>query len=176
MHCQFVIGCIDRNIESPLGYDKDTDFGDRLLISKCADEKDLTPNIDIAHILLSNFPDMKMTIRAHIDPKKHKKNPEYTINGMIADRKGVEKEKGIADGFKRAIEQTCNCVVIDLNTNFIRKKVNFRAVASRIDWRAEDFISGKIQECYVVYKDKAVVIHGLTSLDEIKAIIKRLES
>lgn len=175
MHCQSINECIDRTIESPSGYNKDTEFGERLLISNCSDEKDLDDNIKIARVLLSQFSNLEITIRAHIDAKLKKKNPEYTLNGLIGDRKAIESEKGIADGFKKAIKQGCSVVVIDLNTGFKRKKVNFNEVARRIDNRHMDFETDRIKECYVVYKEKAVAIRGLRSNDEILAIIKRLE-
>ena len=175
MHCQAINACIDRTIESPSGYNQDAEFGDRFLISKCADEKDLDDNVKIARILLSQFHNLEVTIRAHIDPTLGKKNPEYTLNGMTGDRKAIKTEKGIADGFKKAIEQGCSVVVIDLNSGFIRGRVNLDEVARRIDNRHMDFESGIIKYCYVVYKEKAVVIQGLCGKEEIKATIKRLE-
>ena len=33
------------------------------------------------------------------------KNPEYTINGQLGDRKGIMGEKGVTAGFKAAKKQ-----------------------------------------------------------------------
>ena len=72
----------------------DTIYGERLLISKNADQTELNDNIRVAHVLLSCFEDMYIRINEHLLTIGHK-NPEYTINGKLGDRKGIESENGI---------------------------------------------------------------------------------
>ena len=69
-------------------------YGSRLKISYDADKKEFEQNTITARFLLSAFPDMDILIREHI-LEYGKKNPEYLINGKIADRKGIESEKGL---------------------------------------------------------------------------------
>ena len=69
-------------------------YGERLLISKQADPSELDENIRVARVLLSCFDDMKIRINEHLLVFGHK-NPEYTINEKLGDRKGVESENGI---------------------------------------------------------------------------------
>lgn len=68
-------------------------YGERLLISIRADQTELNDNIRVAHVLLSCFNDMYIIINEHLLTIGHK-NPEYTINGKLGDRKGVESESG----------------------------------------------------------------------------------
>ena len=78
---------------------EDNDFlideilGERLLISKRADQTELFDNLRVARVLLQNFEDMFIRINEHLLSIGHK-NPEYTINGKLGDRKGVESANG----------------------------------------------------------------------------------
>ena len=38
------------------------------------------------------------------------KNPEYTIDGKLGDRKGIMGERGVTAGFKAAKKQGCKIV------------------------------------------------------------------
>ena len=69
-------------------------YGERLLISKKADQSELEENIRVARVLLRCFDDIKIRINEHLLVFGHK-NPEYTINEKLGDRKGVESENGI---------------------------------------------------------------------------------
>ena len=40
------------------------------------------------------------------------KNPEYTIDSHLGDRKGIMSEKGVTAGFKAAKRQGCKIVVM----------------------------------------------------------------
>ena len=53
-------------------------YGERLLISKQADQSELEENIRVARVLLRCFDDMKIRINEHLLVFGHK-NPEYTI-------------------------------------------------------------------------------------------------
>ena len=132
-------------------------FGERLKISKAADKTELKENTRAARSLLSTFTEMKIKIREHILGYGIK-NPEYLINGLIGDRKGIRSINGISAGFNKAIKQGCEAVVIDLDMHMGNKRVNFSELASKLNWRNLDFSSGRIKECYIIYKGQAVRI------------------
>lgn len=150
--------------------EKDKDFGQRLQISKAADKTELKENKRAAKALLSSFPDMNVAIRPHVLAYQQK-NPEYEIDGLIADRKGIESEKGIASAFKKAIRQGCKVVVIDLDMNM--RHMNVKRLAGHIWWRHKDFKDGRVKDCYVVFGGKAVRIDG--RLDSKEKIIEELQ-
>lgn len=85
---------------------------------------------------------------------------------ILVDRKGIHSEDGVADGFKKAIQQGCGVVVIDLNTNFKKddkyknksKDVNIKRLKEKIYGRYRDFLNGSIVECIVVLEENAVRI------------------
>ena len=57
-----------------------------------ADASELEENLRAAKALLRAFPDMEIKIREHV-LIENQPNPEYLINGLIADRKGIEGGK-----------------------------------------------------------------------------------
>ena len=93
---------------------QDEIFAERLLISVRADQTELDDNIRVARVLLSSFDDMFIFINEHQFTIGHK-NPEYTINGKLGDRKGVESENGIKSAFRKAKQQGCKVVVLDFD-------------------------------------------------------------
>ena len=132
-------------------------YGERLLISKKADQSELDENIRVARVLLGCFEDMNIRINEHLLVFGHK-NPEYTINERLGDRKGVESENGIKSAFRKAKEQGCQTVVIDFDMHMSDNVLKTKKIASGIYGRHEDFESGSINECYVVHNSKAVVV------------------
>lgn len=95
---------------------------------------------------------------------------------MIADRKGIQSPKGIQSAFKKAIQQGCEAIVIDLDMHLNEKRLQTSELAKYIYWRYSDFKNEIINECYVVYHDKAIKITAeQNSKDLIKAMIKKLE-
>lgn len=146
-----------RTCQKTSGCKSDPVFGNRLLISNDCDLSELKDNTRAAHAILSSFPDVSMRIREHVF-QINVKNPEYEINEMLADRKGVKSPKGISEGFRKAIKQGCEVVVIDLDMHLSKKPLATGAISRYIDWRHTDFENGIIKECYVVYRGKAVKI------------------
>ena len=73
---------------------QDEIYGERLLISVNADPRELQSNIRAARAILHSYSDVTITINAHTMSFGHK-NPEYTIDGQLGDRKGIMGEKGI---------------------------------------------------------------------------------
>ena len=133
-------------------------YGERLLISKRADQSELKDNIRVARVLLQCFEDMNIRINEHLLVFGHK-NPEYTINEKLGDRKGVESENGIKSAFRKSKEQGCQTVVLDFDMHMAGSILKTKKIASGIYGRHEDFIGGSINECYLVHNDKAVVVN-----------------
>ena len=71
----------------------DAEFGTRLLISREADQSELDDNIRAARSILRSFADVEIIINPHRIEFMHR-NPEYTIDRMQGDRKGIEGEQG----------------------------------------------------------------------------------
>lgn len=118
---------------------------------------------------------MSVQIRKHVF-EDGVKNPEYLINEKVADRKGIEFTKGIQSGFKKAIKQGCSVVVIDLDMHMREKKLPVSSLAKFIDWRSSDFKAGIIEECYIIYHDKAVLVDkSHNTREKIKAEIEKLK-
>ena len=132
-------------------------YGERLLINKQADQSELEENIRVARVLLGCFDDMNIRINEHLLIFGHK-NPEYTINEKLGDRKGVESENGIKSAFRKAKEQGCQTVVLDFDMHMADSILKTKKITSGIYGRHEDFKSGNINECYVVHNSKAVVV------------------
>lgn len=133
-------------------------------ISVIADKTEIADNIATARILIDNFPEMKIAIRENIIYDGIK-NPEFWINGMLADAKRIEGYKGITWGFKSAIKQNCHVVIIDFNKHFTTSKpFDIDVAHRRIKGRFRDFENDIIKECYIIYGSKVAIItkHQLT--------------
>lgn len=102
---------------------------------------------------------MRVKINPYLIADGHK-NPEYTINGLTADRKGIMSEKGVTSGFKKAIEQGCRSVVIDLDMNMKGEPLRDKKLAKEMYFRHSDFENGIIKECYIIYNGKSVVVNS----------------
>lgn len=153
----------------------DPQFGKRLQTSVQADRTEVEENTRAAQAMLGSFPKMKIKIREHVYDKGVK-NPEYIINGKIADRKGIESEAGITSAFRKAIKQGCKTVVIDLDMHMREKTLKIRDLARYIDWRKNDFENGTIQDCYVIFHGRAVKVgKSDKGKDKIQKILKQLE-
>ncbi len=100
------------------------------------------------------------------------KNPEYEINGAIADRKGIEGINGIKASFRSALEQGCSIVVIDLDMHLYNKRISFTKLASNLKGRHKDFISSNIEKCFIVRHDKVALIESDCFLSENERDIK----
>lgn len=168
--CQFIRIC-----EENKGCFNDKLYGNRLKVSKDADKTEVQDNIRAAYAMLESFPEMVIKVRENV-LEHGVKNPEYMINGLIADRKGIESPKGIQSGFKKAIKQGCQVVVIDLDMHMKDKKLPVSELAKYINWRSTDFEEGTIKECYVIHQGKAVKITADDKgKDSIASIIEKLK-
>ncbi len=149
--CGLIRICADEN-----AFYADIELGKRLLISSRADLKDLEQNIQTARKLLTAFPNSSMEIRRHY--KDGRKNPEYTIDGIVADRKGIEGYKGITTGFRSSLGQGCKAVIFDLDQHMGEKPLPTRKLARKLYGRKDDFITGRMERCYIVHRGKAILI------------------
>lgn len=103
---------------------------------------------------------------------RYVKNPEYDIDGIIADRKSVMNSDAIGKNIQSAKEQKCEAVVIDLDKEITKKgrDVTFNSVAKEIEYRSKDFSEGFI--CYIVYNGKAVKV-GTEFLNKIELSVRK---
>ena len=151
---------------TPTDYIEDEIYGQRLLISKNADQRELPGNIRAARAILHSFAEVTIIINAH-------KNPEYIIDGQLGDRKGIMSEKGVTAGFKAAKKQGCKIVVIDLDEHIFQ--VHSFELSKYISRRKADFVSGMIAACYVVFDGEAVVVNAsIQTRQEIMSAIEQL--
>lgn len=144
-------------METNNGFIKDEIYGERLLISIHADQTEINDNIRVARVLLDCFNDMFIIINEHLLTIGHK-NPEYTINGKLGDRKGVESENGIKSAFRKAKQQGCKVVILDFDMHMSESILKTKKIVSGLFGRHEDFSQGTLEECYVVHNSKAVVV------------------
>ena len=148
-------------------------YGDRLLISTRADQRELKSNIRAAYAILHSFPDVYIIINTHTISFGHK-NPEYTIDQKLGDRKGIMSEKGVTAGFKSAKKQGSKVVVIDLDEHIWQ--VRPFELSKYIARRKADFVNGMIDSCYVVFGGEAVVVNAKEQTRrEIEVVINELK-
>jgi hypothetical protein len=148
-------------------------YGERLLISKQADQSELKDNVRVARVLLGCFVEMNIRINEHLLVFGHK-NPEYTINEKLADRKGVESEHGVKSAFRKAKQQGCKVVVLDFDMHMSESILKTKKIVSGLFGRHEDFSEGSLEECYVVHNSKAVVVKADAFSAPDKETIKQL--
>ena len=132
---------------------------DNIRISLMADSKEMLDNIRTGKVLAQGGEDvyLRPDFNMHsVGFGEHVKNPEYTINGGIADAKRIHSDKGISAGFSAAIKQGCSVVIIDYNKH--NASINPHEAAVRISRRIADFSNGKIRMCYIVKNSKYVKI------------------
>ncbi len=156
----------------------DDKMGQRLLISKSADPKELDENIRIARELLAAFPDETMTIRKHV-LIPNVSNPEYTIGNLLADRKTPEGPNGITNGFSKGVNgQHCQALVFDLESKMGSHPLPIEKIVNKLVGRKTDFVGGGFERCYMTYHGVFVCItkddfmYG--SKQELKAHLREL--
>lgn len=160
------------SVETVMFYEDEV-FRERLLISQQADQSELNSNIRAARAILSSYNDINIIINSHTFSFEHK-NPEYTINNTLGDRKGIMSEKGVTAGFKSAKRQGCKIVVIDLDEHILQ--VRSFDLSKYISRRKADFISGMITDCYIVFEGSAVRVNpGIQSRREIESLIETIK-
>lgn len=130
------------------------DSKSKLMINAIADPSEITENIKTGRILAEIC---EVKIAPHFSQMNRSiKNPEFIIDGNIADAKRIQSERGISAGFKAAVKQGCEIVILDYDYNNVFLRAN--NTASHIANRNEDFESKKIKCCYIVKNGKAIKI------------------
>ena len=160
-------------MEENTDFVQDEIYGERLLISVRADQAELSDNVRVARVLLNCFGDMYIIINEHLLTIGHK-NPEYTINGKLGDRKGIESENGIKSAFRKAKQQGCKVVVLDFDMHMSESILKTKKIVSGLFGRHEDFSQGMLDECYVVHNSKAVVLKSDAFASADKQTVKTL--
>ncbi|MBQ9672933.1 MAG: hypothetical protein IJV34_08800 [Prevotella sp.] len=161
-------------METTSTFYQDTEYGERLMISTEADQTELADNIRVARVLLSSFAYMYIIVNEHLLTIGYK-NPEYTINGKLGDRKGIESENGIKAAFRKAKKQGCKTVVLDFDMHLAESVLKTRKIVSGLLGRHEDFSDSSLDECYIVHQGRAVVLdasaYAATDKESIRQII-----
>ena len=160
-------------METNNGFIIDEIYGERFLISMHADQMELKDNVRVARVLPNCFNDMFIIINEHLLTIGHK-NPEYTINGKLGDRKGIESENGIKSAFRKAKQQGCKVVVLDFDMHMSESILKTKKIVSGLFGRHEDFSQGNLEECYVVHNSRAVVVKADDFAAPDKETIKQL--
>jgi hypothetical protein len=148
-----------------------------------ADAHEIGDNVRTGRVLWDNH-NMTLEVRKHLI-EFGLKNPEYTLDNMLADAKRIKKWE-IAYAFKSAIEQGARVVIVDLYKMYAHPlvRLNENALANNIANRIADFKSGEVERCYVVWGEKSIVItrdifDGYNSknvhlVKEIEALLRKL--
>lgn len=91
--------------------------GKKIEVSIFKDDSDFEDNYKSAKRLVDEY-GLNILIRPHLNGRyvKDKPNPEYLINGKIADRKAPESNN-YKKTLKKANDQECEIVVFDLSVN-----------------------------------------------------------
>lgn len=143
-----------------------------------SDPKDVGQNISIGKLLVDQLK-VNVSIRPHVNPAiiKHRKNPEYTINGKVADLKNINSNSGITNGFKRAKDQmgTLASYRVVFNLDAV-KKINVGSIIQQIENKVSQNRGKKITSLFFTYKSKAIELTRAQILnkefDQLKDLLK----
>ena len=129
-----------------------------LKISVIADHNEVGDNVRTGRVLVENH-DIVLEIYKHLFIKGWK-NPEYRIGEgdtlVFADAKRLNSWN-VKSAFGRAIKQGARVVILDLH-NMRSRSLDITTLAKGIGDRVEDFATGRISSCYVVWGNKSAVI------------------
>jgi SPP1 gp7 family putative phage head morphogenesis protein len=130
------------------------------------DKKDFAENLESAKIIVDELK-MNVEIRGHINLDKYK-NPEYFINGKLADLKKIEKITGISNGIKSAKNQlgnTNNHYSIVFNLDNI-KNIKITDITAQLDNKFSAERGKKIDSLIFVKGNKAIELSRKSILDK----------
>jgi SPP1 gp7 family putative phage head morphogenesis protein len=145
-------------LEVPLIKRYKSPSGAKVNVSPWTDTRpdELSGNYKVA-VVLADKEKLNVDLLAHLDGwvVKGKSNPEYRINGKIADRKAPESTN-YKKSLSRANEQGCEIVVMDLSKN----KDTIENAEAKIDNVLKlDNVHTNIKEVYIVSSDRKTVKH-----------------
>ncbi len=143
-----------RNIElsklnAPTEVAYQTKSGKKLEVNIFADQKDLAENLRAGKIIVEELK-LNVIIRPHLDGRLivGKKNPEYLINNKIGERKAPESTN-YKKSLKKANDQECEIVVIDLSINKDTVENAYRNIENVLRLNVHSFI----REVYIISAD-----------------------
>lgn len=148
---------VDKDKPDKEGYTTIEQGGATIKVHKDADPVEVDDNIRTGLDLVRFDPTLDVRVRVHVR-KKGIKNPEFEVNGVIADAKRVRSYKGIADGFRTAKEQGAKIVIIDFDKHLKGSSIPIRKVASNLSHREQDFKDQSIVKAYVVHNGHTVEV------------------
>lgn len=140
----------------------------KVLVSPYADEKDLISNVETAMVVVDNL-GMDVKIRAHINSTivEGHKNPEYEINGKIADRAEPTSKnikRGISNTFDDKLGKGKQLrdfekvgLVIDIS-HYELTNENMEAMISQSWQRFKHYNQYNLKEVIFVHKNNAVIL------------------
>lgn len=133
--------------------------GKKVFANIYADEGDKIKNIETAMIVADKL-EKDVFVRPHIEVQNHK-NPEYLIDGKLADRK-EQSGKNISSNLNSAKKQGCKTVVFD--------------IASDYEYSMEYFknqLRGHIKAHYINAFEEIIIVNGNTAVSlKIKDLLK----
>lgn len=129
--------------------------GYKLRANIYADKTDLVDNIETARLVMEKQK-VNIDVRPHLDGSliKGHKNPEYLIDGKVADRK-APKSKNYKNSLRKANAQECEVVVFDLSQNNDTVENAFEKITAILNKNTHPFI----KEVYIISKDKKETRH-----------------
>lgn len=137
----------------------------KVFVSPYADEKDLIDNVETAMVIVDKLrTDVK--IRAHINLQNHK-NPEYEINGKLADRAeptSKNVKRGITNAFDDKLGKGKQLrdfekvgLVIDIS-HYELNNENIDAIVSQSWSKFNLYNKTNLKEVIFVHKNNAVIM------------------
>lgn len=139
--------------------------GIAIKVHEHADPVEIEDNIRTGFTLAKAFPNLDIRIREHVRGRGIK-NPEYLIDGILADAKRIKGYKGIAEGFRKAMEQEAKVVILDFDKHFRGIYIGINQVAKAITNRKIDFETDKVDYVFVVHNDVAITIDKHQAIDK----------
>lgn len=146
----------------------------KVFVSPFADDKDLIPNVETAMVIVDKLrTDVK--IRAHINLQNHK-NPEYEINGKLADRKEVSSYTSIKSNLDTVRKQGNQTIVYDI-TKF--QNWNAYEITKNLKGKILNFKDKNwLHEIYFVNGNKAISFTKdelMNDFDKVFKLFKQLQ-
>ncbi len=126
--------------------------GKKVYANIFADESDKVKNVETGMIIAEKL-DKDVFVRPHIDVQNHK-NPEYLIDGKLADRK-EQRGKNISSNLNSAKRQGCKTVVFDITEDF-RQSIEF--FKNQLRGHLKAHYKGAFEEIIIITGNKAETI------------------
>lgn len=124
--------------------------GKKVHASIFADEGDKIKNIETAMVVAEKL-DKDVFVRPHIEVQNHK-NPEYLIDGKLADRK-EQTGKNVSSNLNSAKKQGCKTVVFDISEDYPYSLEYFK-----------NQLKGHISAHYKNAFDEIIIVTGTTAV------------